>query len=342
MTVIDLDLAREERTPGPDARTMRAAVQDMYGPPEVLRVVDLSRPEPGRDAVLVRVHASSVTAADWRIRGAEFPTGFRTVGRLMFGLRRPRQRVTGREFAGSVVGLGPNARGFHLGQCVHGIVDGGAAAQFVTVRCDGPVAPMPEGLTFREAAALPFGAMCALWFLRDAARLARGERIAILGAAGGVGVYAVQIAKALGGRVTAVCGHRNLDLVRELGADEALNYRAVPFPPPGGVFDVVFDAVGATTFARCRPALAAGARFVPLEFGPREIAQALRTRWRRGPKVLVAVSPDTHELLIETDAMVREGTLRPVIDRSYPLDEIAEAHRYVQSRRRSGSVVIDV
>ena len=322
--------------------TMRAAVHRRYGPPEVLAIERIPRPSVGRGDVLVRVEATSVTAADWRIRGSSFPPSFFAVGRVMFGLRRPRRIVTGREFAGTVVGTGGDVRGFRLGQRVFGIANGGAAAELLGVPWFGPLAPIPEGLDTEKAAPLPFGAMCALAFLRDIARVRGGESVAILGASGGVGVYAVQIGRALGATVTGFCGRRNMAMVIELGASAAHDYRTTTLSRTGERFDVILDTVGAISFAEARSSLAPNGRFVPLEFGVREVFQAFTTGWQNGPRVITAVSGDNRSLLDDVVRLVETGRLRPIIGRRYPLTNIARAHAYVEGRHRTGSTVVQV
>jgi NADPH:quinone reductase-like Zn-dependent oxidoreductase len=205
---------------------MTAAVHDRYGPPDVLRLDRVPRPEPGAGALSVRVAASSVTTADWRLRASAFPGILWLPGRLMTGLVRPKNRVLGTEFAGTVAALGPGAAGFAPGDRVFGFCGHGGNADYLTVAADGPVVATPPALSDRAAAALPFGAISALVFLRDVARLGPGQSVLIVGGSGGVGVYAIQIARHLGAEVTAVASAANLELMRDLGAAHVVDYRA--------------------------------------------------------------------------------------------------------------------
>lgn len=322
---------------------MRAAIYHRYGPPEVVSLQEMSDPEPKPGEVLVRVRAAGLNTGDWRLRAAAFPGVMAVPGRLMFGLRRPRKPILGSEFAGEIMRSDDAA--LPVGTRVFGFSGGGAHAELLAMPASGCIAPIPrspdrpEGLSFEEAAALPFGAIAALVFLRDYARVQPGERVLIVGSAGGVGVYAVQIAAAMGARVTGSASADNLDLVRSLGAERAVDYRTEGSIPANAPFDVILDPVGVTSFADAAPRLADGGRYVPLNFGLREIGQAITTR-RSRRRVLIGVNGDTRDDLSEIARMVESGALRPVIDRTYPFDAVREAHVHVESRRRKGAVVL--
>ncbi len=319
---------------------MKAIVYDRYGPPEVLRLAEAARPAIAARDVLVKVHATTVTTADWRLRAAAFPGVMQVPGRLMFGLLRPKNRVLGGEFAGEVAAVGAEVTRFAPGDRVFGFSGQGAHAEYLAVAETSAIAAMPEGLGAEAAAALPFGTLCALVFLRDYARLAAGQRVLVVGASGGVGCYAVQIAMALGAEVTGVCSAAHLDLVRRLGAAHVIDYRAEDFTQRGEQYDVILDTVGATSFARCMGALTAQGRFVPLNFGVTEMAQALATKITGGKRVVIGVNADTAEDLAVVKELVEAGQVRPVIDRSFPLERIADAYRLVETRHRKGSVVV--
>ncbi len=319
---------------------MKAVVYDRYGPPEVLRQSEVAKPTIGESYILVRVRASAVTTADWRIRAAAFPGVLWLPGRLMFGLFRPRNRVLGTDFAGEVVETGPSVTRFRPGDRVFGFAGKGAHAEFVAVPETGAVVATPEALSDEEAAALPFGGLSALVFLRDFAGLKAGQRVAIVGASGNVGSYAVQIAKALGAEVTGVASGRNAELVRSLGADRFVDYTRDDVTAEDSRYDVIFDTVGATDFVRARRALTPNGLFLPLNFGLREMLQALRSKIFGGPRVVTAVSGDTWEDLESLVAMVSEGALRPVVDSHYPLERITDAYRRVEGRHRRGAVVL--
>ena len=319
---------------------MKVAIHRRYGPPEVLRIEEVPIPSVGRRDVRVRVHASTVTSGDARLRAARAPAIFALPIRLAFGLRGPRQPIPGMEFAGEVEAVGADVTRFRPGQAVFGIATRGANAEYLAIRDDAAIVPMPPGLTHAEAAAVPFGALAALVFLRDVARLLPGERVLVVGAAGGVGVFAVQLAKHLGAHVTALCSAENAALVRDLGADAVIDRRAGPAGATAGGFDVLFDAVGATRFAEWRPALAPRGRHLFVSFGLGAMVQMVLTSVGRGPRVLCGFAANDPAKLADIAGMLAAGVLRPVIGARYRLDDIVEAHRHVDSGRKRGSAVI--
>jgi NADPH:quinone reductase-like Zn-dependent oxidoreductase len=288
----------------------------------------------------VRVAAASVTTADWRFRSASFPGGFAVAGRLLVGVFRPRHPVLGMDFAGEVAAVGTGVERFRVGDRVFGSTARGAHAEYVTVRAEGAVTSTPSRLCDDEAAAVPFGANCALAFLRDVGSLRAGHRVLIVGASGGVGVWAVQIARHLGAEVIGVASTEDIELVRSLGATRALDYRKQPYLEPGGGYDLIFDTLGATTFAEARSALSAGGTYLPLTAGLREIVQSVTTRFGRGPRVKFAIGGNTRALLEENAALLAAGALRPVVDTVFPMARIVDAHRRVDSRHKRGSVIV--
>ncbi len=320
---------------------MKAATYHRYGPPSVVTIEDVPRPEPAADEILVEVAASSVSTADWRLRASAFPGILWLPGRMMTGLFRPKKPVLGVDFAGRVAAAGAAVTSFAPGDRVFGFAGSGAHAQFLAIKETGAVAQMAEGQGFEEAAALPFGALSALVFLRDVAELQPGERILIGGATGGVGVYAVQIAKAMGAEVTGLASAANLTLLAELGADHAVDYRSGD-AGRHGPFDVIVDPAGHMSFAQARPMLIEEGRFVPLNFGARELWQALWVRLTGRRRILISVSGDTKEDLIHLRGLVESGAVRPVIDSTWPLDRIAEAHAKVETRHKTGAVVVSI
>lgn len=321
---------------------MHAAVYTEYGAPEVVRIEDVTRPAPGPGEILVKVAHGSVTTADWRLRAAAFPGVLAVPGRLMFGLRRPRQPVLGSEFAGTVEALGEGAEGFETGQAVFGFVMQGAHAEYLVVKAAGAVLPLPEGLALADAAALPFGGLSALVFLRDHARVKPGQRVLVIGASGGVGAYAVQIARIMGAEVTGVASGENAGFLRGLGAAEVVDYRQTAPRQMTGRYDAVIDTVGAARFGDIRHLLGRGGVFVPLNFGVREIGQALWRAVAGGPKLAIGVSGDTKADLQVLSGWITEGRLRPVVDRRFPLRRIREAYAYVEGRHRRGAVLLDI
>lgn len=321
---------------------MKALTYERYGGPDVVRVTEVDRPTPGDGEVLVRVHASAVNTGDWRIRAAAFPGVLAIPGRLMFGLLHPRNPRLGAEFAGVVEDLGAGATRFDPGDRVFGMVtSGGASAEYLAMPENGAIARMPAALSFEEAAGIPFGGLCALVFLDEYAELKPGQKVLIAGASGGVGAFAVQIAKALGAHVTGVAGPESQDFVAQLGADETVDYRKTDLSSLGGGFDVVFDTFGSISPALARALLVEGGLFLPLNFGLPEIGAALLDRFR-SRKIRLAVNADRMEDMERLAQLVEDGKLHPVVDSVYPLSEAARAHAHVESRHKKGSIVLRI
>ena len=319
---------------------MRALTFDRYGPPDVVRVSDVPEPDVGAHDILVRVHASAVNTGDWRIRAGAFPGLLAVPARLMFGIFSPRKKRLGSEFAGTVAAVGHAVTGYQQGDRVFGItVGGGASAAFAAIRQNAAVAKMPAGISFPQAAALPFGAGTALAFLRDFAKLQPGQRLLVVGGSGGVGCYAVQIGKALGAEVTAVAGPQNQRFLYDLGADVALDYTQSGPEGWGTAYDVIIDAIGALSPRKARAMLRAGGQFFPLIFGAAELRAAFGNLWH-DRKVRIASNTDTAARLNDLTAMIAAGRLKPVIDSEFDLSEAAEAHLKVESRHRRGAVIL--
>lgn len=322
---------------------MRAATCKRYGPPEVLKVEHVQRPTPKADEVLVAVHSSSVTSGDARMRSSKGAGIFWAPMRLIFGVLRPRNPFPGMEFSGRVTEIGKDVTSFRVGDLVFGMKIGGANAEYMAIRETAAILVKPESLGFAEAAVTPFGALSALEFLRDFAQLKTGERILIHGASGAVGVFAVQIAKHMGATVTGVCSTANVDLVKSLGADTVIDYTSTDFAQAAGVHDVILDTVGGTSFARSKRVLSPNGRHVFVVQDWPQLLQALWTSMRPGKRVICGISGgDSKADLVEIAQLIEEGAIRPVIDRSYTLDEIVEAHRYVETGRKKGGVVVSV
>lgn len=322
-----------------EKKMMKACVYEQYGAADVVSVAEVATPSPKEGELLVKVAAASVTTADWRFRSANFGA-FAFAGRLLFGVFRPRHRVLGMDFAGEVAAVGAGVSGFRVGERVFGSAARGAHAEYVTVRADGAVTRTPPGLSDEQAAAVPFGANSALAFLRDFGGVRAGQRVLVVGASGGVGVWAVQIARHLGAEVTGVASAKNHELVRSLGAARALDYGTDAYLEPGAGYDVIFDTLGATTFEEARPALAPSGTYLPLTAGFREIVQSISTRFGSGPRVKFAISANTRALIDENAALLAAGTLRPVVDDVFPMGRIADAHRRVEGRHKRGSVIL--
>lgn len=319
---------------------MKAAITTAYGSPDVLQIVDVETPEIGDRDVLIRVHASPVTQGDRRLRASDFPGVTWFPGRLMIGLWRPRHRIPGTQFAGRVVAIGDNVTRFKVGDDVFGGTLHSAQAEYLSMPEDGALAHMPANLDHTDAAAVPYGAVTALVFLRDIARVQPGERVLIMGASGGVGRFAVQIAKHLGAQVTGAAS-ADLDLVRELGADHVIDYKRDDFTHDRERYDVIFDTSGALGFGQSRRALTPTGRFVSLIVSTRLLFHVLVTSiFRKGRRALVGVAMAKPAYLEQVCALVEAGAIRPVLDRRYPLEQIVDAHAHLETARPRGSVVM--
>jgi len=323
---------------------MKAIVNTEYGPPGVLELREVEKPAPGDREVLIKVHATTVTAADYRLRGSSFPAVFWLPGRLIYGLRRPKRTILGTELAGVVEAAGKEVTSLKKGDLVFGM-DGsrfGAYAQYVCRSENSALAQKPPGLDFEEAASIPFGALTALYFLRDRGKIRRDQKVLIYGASGGVGTAAVQLAVSFGAVVTGVCSTSNLEMVRSLGADRVIDYTREDFTSIGETWDIIFDTVGKTSFSRCRSSLAREGRHLFTVFGLKELLQMLWTSVIGGKKVICDVAPEKKEDLLFIRGLVEEGKIRPVIDKRYPLEQAAKAHEYAEKGHKRGSVVITI
>jgi NADPH:quinone reductase-like Zn-dependent oxidoreductase len=317
---------------------MKAAVCRRYGPPSVVEIADVPRPDVGATDVLVKVRATTVTAGDWRLRSGTVPRGFGVVLRLGVGISGPRQPILGWELAGEVAEVGRSVGRFAPGDRVFAAGIGGCHAEYAAVREDA-VAAMPDNLSFGEAAALTFGGLTAL-LLRDKARLQPGERVLVNGASGAVGSAAVQLVKHFQATVTGVCSSANAPLVRSLGADRVIDYTTEDFTRMSESFDIVFDAVGNCSFDRCKPVLRPGGRLLLVVASLGQMVGALLWPSRAGRKVLAGVASVRTGDLLFLRALAESGAFKPVIDRTYPFARIAEAHEYVDTGRKKGNVVI--
>jgi NADPH:quinone reductase-like Zn-dependent oxidoreductase len=324
---------------------MRAVVYESYGPPDVLRLEEVAKPVPKEDEVLVKVHATTVSRSDVHTREANRGSGPAAVllSRLISGLRRPRQPILGREFAGEVEAVGAAVSEFAVGDHVFGLsgLRFGAHAEFMCMRESARIAHMPEGLTFEQAAPICDGALNALMCLKQA-DLRQGRRILIYGASGAIGTAGVQLARYYGADITAVCSTKNLQLVRSLGADRVIDYTKEDFTKSGLTYDVIFDAVGKLSFRRCRGSLEPGGIYLPTDGAVNLILCLLPSR--KGAKRVVFQIPPRQpkQDVLLLKKLVEEGKYRPVIDRCYPLEDVIEATRYVETQQKTGNVVLTV
>jgi NADPH:quinone reductase-like Zn-dependent oxidoreductase len=324
---------------------MRAVVYDRYGPSEVLRIEEVARPAPRGDEILVRVRATTVNRLDCHTREANRSNGLLISGvsRLVSGIRRPRQRVLGTEFAGEVAAAGPAVTRYQAGDRVFGNTGlrFGCHAEFTCVPQTARVAPMPAGMGFGEAAAATDGALNALWCLRLAGPLT-GRRVLVYGASGAIGTAAVQVAKHFGAQVTAVCGPTGVDVVEAIGADRVIDYTKQDFTADRGRYFSVFDAVGKQSFARCRGVIEPGGTYLATD-GLRNLLLGLWTARFGDRKVMFKLPPRyTQQDVVLIGELMEAGAYRPVIDRVYPLEDVVEAARYVETQQKIGNIVLAV
>lgn len=315
---------------------MMAIVHDRYGPPEVLHLEEVERPAPGNDEILVRIHATTVSRTDCGLRAAH-----PFFARFITGLRRPKERILGMEFAGEVVEVGASVTEFAVGDRVFGARGSGAHAEFIAIRESAPVARMPPGMSFEEAAAVCDGASLALPCLRGGG-VGPGRSVLVYGASGAIGTAAVQLAAAFGAEVSAVCGTANLELVRSLGASEVIDYTSRDFTKNGRTYDVIFDAVGKHSFRRSRGSLKPGGTFLETDLGfawhvPWLI---LATRWIGDKQVKMGIPHFKKADVLLIKELIESGKFRAVIDRRYPIEDAVEATRYVETGQKTGNVVL--
>ena len=319
---------------------MRAVVHDKYGPPEVLRLEEVERPVPKDDEVLIKVHATTVNRTDTGLRSAEY-----FISRFLTGLLRPRRKIPGTELAGEVVAIGPAVTEFEVGDHVFGVSasTAGAHAEFICLRESAPLAHMPTGLPFEEAAAVADGVILALSYLRRV-DLRKSPKIVIYGASGSIGTAGVQLAKHFGADVTAVCNTKNVELVRSLGADRVIDYTQEDFTKNGETYDFIFDAVGKLWFKRCRGSLKPGGIYGSTDLGPysQNPFLALWTSRIGDKKVLFPIPRYTKKDVLLVKELIEAGKYRAVIDRRYPLEDVVEANRYVETGQKTGNVVLTV
>lgn len=338
-----VDVAPGRAQPPWYTATMRAAVYERYGPPEVLHLAEVPVPVPRDDEVAIRVHATTVSVADFRCRSFTVPLSYWIPARLALGVFRPRRSILGGEVAGVIEAIGRAVTRFAVGDRVFAatLMHGGGYAETVCLPQTGVIAPMPETMSFEQAAAVPIGARAALHFL-DKAQLQPGQRVLVYGASGSVGSYAVQLAKVLGAEVTGVCSNANLELVRSLGADRVIDYTKENFAAAGAIYDVVFVAVPKAAFSDCMAALRPGGFYLDVTSPVRTVAMRWAAR-TSGKRIATGEHPpEDAEGLLRLRRIIDEGRLRAVIDRCYPLEQIVEAHRYVEHGHKKGNVVITV
>lgn len=317
---------------------MKAATYTAYGSPDVLTLVDLPRPEPRAGEVLVRIRATSVTSGDARMRAFNVPAPFRIPARFMLGWPQPKNPVLGYEFAGEVDKVGEGVTKFRPGDKVYG-TKFGTYAEYLTISQAAAIAPLPAGLSFADAAALPFGMTTAMHFLQQG-KVGQDQSLLIVGASGCVGAYSIQLARHMGARVTAVCSGRNVEMVKALGAERVIDYETQQVEGTGP-YDAVMDAVGALGFKRASPLLRRGGVYLNVVMETADILAAL-SPFKSGRRIVGGSFEVTQAMLLAINDLVAADAIVPVIDRSYTLDQIREAHAYVDTKRKRGTVVVTV
>lgn len=320
---------------------MKAMVYERYGPPEVLELKEMAKPTPKDNEVLIKTHATTVTSGDWRARSLDVPIGFGFISRLFLGVSRPRQPILGTELAGEIESVGKDVSRFKVGDQVFAFSGAGMGchAEYKCMPEDGAVALKPPNLTYDEAVALSFGGTTALDFFRRG-KLLRGERVLVNGASGGVGTAAVQLAKHFGADVTGVCSTANVELVRSLGADHVIDYTKEDFTQNGESYDVIVDTAGTAPFSRSKDSLKEGGRLLLVLGGLSDMLQIPWVSMTSSKKIIAGPAAERVEDLRFLAELAEAGTFRPVIDRRYPFEQIAEAHRYVDTGRKKGNVII--
>ncbi|MBP2029253.1 NADPH:quinone reductase-like Zn-dependent oxidoreductase [Methanohalophilus levihalophilus] len=327
---------------------MKAIVCTRYGPPEVLQLREVPKPIPKDNEVLIKIHATSVTTGDSNARDFVYiPPGLGLLARLMLGITKPKKSMLGSVFAGEIEAVGKDVKLFNVGDRIFG-GDGdgmGAYAEYKCMSEDGLLAAKPANLTYEEAAVIPFGALTSLYFLRDRANVRNGQKVLVNGASGGVGTSAVQIAKAFGAEVTGVCSTRNLELVTSLGVDKVIDYTKEDFTKNGESYDIILDtAVGTTSFSKCKKSLSQDGFYLAVAGGLKDLFQMLWTSRIGSKKVIFGGGGacEKKENLFFLKELLESGKLKPVLDRSYPLEQIAEAFNYLEKGQKKGNVAITV
>jgi NADPH:quinone reductase-like Zn-dependent oxidoreductase len=316
-------------------------IYEKYGPPEVLQLKEIEKPAPNDHEVLIKVRATTVTAGDWRARSLNMPGGFGPFARLVFGMLRPRQPILGCELAGDIEAVGKDVQRFKVGDQVFAFtaVAMGCHAEYKCLSEDGRLALKPPGLSYEEAAAISSGGTTALHFFRKA-DLKIGEKVLINGASGGVGTAAMQLARYFGADVTAVCSAGNAELVSSLGAAKVIDYTKEDFTKNGETYDVIVDTAGTAPFSRSKDSLKDGGRLLRVLGDLSDLFQAPWVSLTSRKKMIAGPASSRPEDLRFLAELAQTGKFRPVIDRRYLFEQLVEAHRYVDSGRKKGNVVI--
>jgi NADPH:quinone reductase-like Zn-dependent oxidoreductase len=325
---------------------VKAILHTLYGPPDLLQFKEVDKPAPKDNEVLITIHGTTVSSGDCNVRNFTFVTkSMLPIAKLMFGIGKPwKERILGTELAGEVEGAGKDVKRFKTGDRVVASTGmaGGGHAQYACLPEKGALAIKPDSLSWEEAVAIPFGANTALYYLRDLGKIQAGQELLIIGASGSIGSAGVQLAKHFGTTVTAVCSGANVEMVKSLGADKVIDYTNEDFTKNAETYDLIFDVVGATTFDRCQNSLKPKGVFLPCIMGLTDMVRILWTSIPGGKKIKGGVAINNLERMNFIAELAAAGKLKPVIDRSYPLEQIAEAFKYVEQGHKKGNVVITV
>jgi NADPH:quinone reductase-like Zn-dependent oxidoreductase len=328
---------------------MKAIIYTEYGSPDVLQLKEVAKPAPRDNEVLIKVHAIHVNFGDILARNFNkisprkfsMPLPLWLPSRIMFGFRKPRRKILGNEFAGEIESVGKDVTRLKKGDQVFAYrgMSMGAYAEYLCMSEGELVAIKPANMTYEEAAAVPYGAITALSLLRKV-NIQRGQKVLINGASGGIGSAAVQLAKYFGAEVTGICGTPRLEFVKSLGADKVIDYTKEDFTQSGETYDLIFDILGKSSFSRCKSSLNQNGRYLLASFKMKHLFQMLWTKIRGGKKVICALSSEKAKDLVFIKELIEAGKFKSVMDRRFPLEQTAEAHRYVETGHKKGSVVI--
>ncbi len=321
---------------------MKIATYNTYGPPEVVRIEEVAKPVPANNEVLIKIYASTISAGDWRARSLEMPAGFGMLGRLVFGVFGPRNKILGTELSGVIEAVGSDVTQFAVGDAVIAYTENGCHAEYRTVPEDGGIVPKPESLSFEQGAALSFGGVTALDFLQEYGEISTGETVLVNGASGSVGSACVQLAKHFGAIVTGVSSKKNHDLLGALGADFVIDYAQEDFTSGHKVYDIVVDCVGNAPWDQSKRVLSKTGRLLLVAGSLSDMLRASFVSKKHGEKLVSGVSMGNRDKLVALMKIVEAGAFMPVIDRVYPLQDIVDAHAYVDSGRKCGNVVISM
>jgi len=322
---------------------MKAVIYEKYGVPEVLKLAEIDKPTPKSNEVLIRIYATTVTLFDCWMRSSTSPPGFGLLMRIDSGFRKPKQPILGTELAGKVVEVGKDVSKFQKGDQVFGFVELGVYVEYICLPEDGTLAIKPINMIYEEAAAVPQGALTALYFLRKG-NIQSGQKILIFGASGGVGTFAVQLAKYFGLEVTGVCSTAKVELVKSLGADKVIDYTKDDFTKVSEreTYDIILDTIGKTAVGKTAKLLKKEGFYLFTTFGLPKLIRILLLKMTSRRKTFFGLLEERTEDLIFLKELIEAGKLKSVIDRRYPMEQTAEAHRYVETGQKKGQVVITV